>query len=52
MIARYPIITRTDTCEEAKRVLTEMTLGKFGPRTIRWDGALEKYLNACRERKN
>jgi integrase len=49
-IGRYPIISLADARREAKRVLAEMTLGKFRPRTIRWDEALEQYLDACREK--
>lgn len=49
-LGRYPIISLADAREEAKRILAEMTLGKFRPRTIRWDEALEQYLDACREK--
>jgi integrase len=49
-IGRYPIISLADAREEAKRVLAELTLGKHRPRTVRWDEALEQYLEACREK--
>jgi integrase len=49
-IGRYPIVSLADARREAKRILAEMTLGKFRPRTIRWDEAVEHYLDACREK--
>jgi integrase len=49
-IGRYPVISLAEAREEAKRVLAELTLGKLRPRTVRWDEALERYLEACREK--
>jgi integrase len=49
-IGRYPIISLAVARDEAKRILAELTLGRFRPRTIRWDEALEQYLAVCREK--
>jgi integrase len=49
-IGRYPIIPLADAREEAKRILAELTLGRYRPRSVRWDDALKLYLAACAEK--
>jgi integrase len=50
-IGRYPIITLADARTEAKRRSAEIILGKFKPRSISFEDAKRRFLEAC-EAKN
>ena len=50
-LGRYPSVSLADARKEAKRLLTDRTLGRFRPRSVDWDEAKEQFLSACR-RKN
>ena len=46
-IGRYPTISLAQARMKAKQVLAERTLGRFLPKTITWDSAVEEYIAVC-----
>jgi hypothetical protein len=49
-IGKFPVLSLADARAEAKRILAEHTLGKHRPKTIKWDAAVELFLEACKEK--
>jgi len=49
-LGRYPIISLADARDTAKRLLAERTLGKFRPKSVKWQEALDEFLAAVAER--
>jgi hypothetical protein len=46
-IGRYPTISLAQARMKAKQLLAERTLGRFLPKTITWDSAVEEYIAVC-----
>ncbi len=46
-IGRYPVITLAEARAEAKRRSAEIILGKFKPKSINFEDAKRKFLEAC-----
>lgn len=47
IIGRYPAITLAEARTEAKRRSAEIILGKFKPKSINYEDAKRKFLEAC-----
>ena len=46
-VGRYPTISLAQARMKAKQLLAERTLGRFLPKTITWDSAVEEYIAVC-----
>jgi integrase len=46
-IGRYPTISLVQARTKARQLLAERTLGRFLPKTITWDAAVDEYIAVC-----